>query len=121
MTRSSGEFEPEDGSLPNSNSQIDEIEVVEEQPVARTNFEGITLFQSIWHYPRGIYYIIGNEFCERFSFYGLKAVLALYLTDSLHYSDNTSTIIIHMFIFMAYFAALPGGYISDSFLGMFGP
>jgi hypothetical protein len=30
-------------------------------------------------YPRAVFYMLGNEFCERFSFYGMRSVLTLYL------------------------------------------
>lgn len=70
-------------------------------------------------WPKSIAFIMGNEACERFSFYGLKAILALYLHKYLLFSEDTSTMIIHAFIFGAYSCALFGGYISDSFLGKF--
>ena len=70
-------------------------------------------------YPRSVIFIIGNEFCERFSFYGMKAILPIYLTAYLLYSENRSTTIIHTFNFMAYFFTIFGGILSDSWLGKF--
>eukprot|EP00007_Cunea_sp_BSH-02190019_P000625 CAMPEP_0174241798 /NCGR_PEP_ID=MMETSP0417-20130205/24875_1 /TAXON_ID=242541 /ORGANISM="Mayorella sp, Strain BSH-02190019" /LENGTH=619 /DNA_ID=CAMNT_0015321095 /DNA_START=24 /DNA_END=1883 /DNA_ORIENTATION=+ len=71
------------------------------------------------HFPRSIYFIMSNEFCERFSFYGLKAILVLYLADFLGFSEDTATFALHSFIFFAYAMSVVGGYISDSFLGKY--
>jgi len=70
-------------------------------------------------YPPSIRYIMGNELCERFSYYGFRAILALYLTKYLNFSEDNSTVIIHVFIFFSYFSALGGGYMSDSYLGKY--
>jgi dipeptide/tripeptide permease len=66
-----------------------------------------------------VFFIIGNEFCERFSFYGMKAILPIYLTAWLGFRELQATTIIHTFNFSAYFFALFGGIISDNFLGKF--
>ena len=55
---------------------------------------------------------------DRFSFYGLKAILELYFKKSLHYSDNSATLVMHVFIFGAYLMTVPSGYIADAYLGM---
>ena len=38
--------------------------------------------------PRSVYFIISNEICERFSFYALKSILALYLHEQLRFSED---------------------------------
>ncbi len=63
--------------------------------------------------PRGIPYIIGNEAAERFSFYGMKTILILFMTDHLLMSENKGTIWMHTFVMAAYFLPLIGGIISD--------
>eukprot|EP01087_Luapelamoeba_hula_P015645 TRINITY_DN4699_c0_g1_i1.p1 TRINITY_DN4699_c0_g1~~TRINITY_DN4699_c0_g1_i1.p1 ORF type:complete len:563 (-),score=65.16 TRINITY_DN4699_c0_g1_i1:195-1883(-) len=70
-------------------------------------------------YPPAIKFIMGNEACERFSFYGLKAILAIYLHKYLLFSEDRSTFIIHAWIFVAYSFTVVGGYISDTWLGKF--
>lgn len=57
----------------------------------------------------------------RFSFYGLKAILELYFKKSLMFSDNSATLVMHTFVFFAYFMSVPGGYLADAFLGAFFP
>lgn len=70
-------------------------------------------------YPRSIFFIIGNEFCERFTFYGLRTILVIYLTRRLYYSDESGTVIYHGFILLAYFTPVLGAIIADSWLGKF--
>lgn len=70
-------------------------------------------------FPLSVWFIIGMEFCERFSFYGMKAILPIYLTSVLRFSEDASTEIIHGFNFFAYFTTLFGGILSDSYLGKF--
>lgn len=55
----------------------------------------------------------------RFSFYGMKAILPLFLTGTQGFSQNRSTTLIHSFNFSAYFFTLFGGIISDSLLGRY--
>ncbi|XP_076170148.1 peptide transporter family 1 [Ptiloglossa arizonensis] len=70
-------------------------------------------------YPKSIFFIISNEFCERFSFYGMRTVLTFYLRNQLMYSDDTSTVIYHTFMMLAYFFPLFGAMLADSLLGKF--
>lgn len=69
-------------------------------------------------YPRSVFFIISNEFCERFSFYGMRTILTLYLIH-LNYEDSTTTVIYHVFTMLVYFFPLIGGIIADSLLGKF--
>lgn len=70
-------------------------------------------------YPRSIFFIISNEFCERFCYYGMKTVLALYFTSVLRYDDDTSTVWYHVFNMLCYFFPLIGAIIADSFWGKY--
>lgn len=70
-------------------------------------------------YPRSIPFIISNEFCERFNFYGMKTILVLYLTRKLFYDDDTATILYHTFNVMVYFFCIFGAIIADSWLGKY--
>ncbi|XP_041057159.1 solute carrier family 15 member 2 [Carcharodon carcharias] len=71
------------------------------------------------NYPLSILFVVVNEFCERFSLYGMKAVLTLYLTNFLHWDDDLSTAIFHAFTGLAYFTPVMGALIADSWLGKF--
>ncbi|XP_055305343.1 peptide transporter family 1-like, partial [Sitodiplosis mosellana] len=70
-------------------------------------------------YPKRVFFIIGNEFCERFNFYGMKTILALYIKNKLGYSENDATVLYHIFTMMVYFMCIFGGILSDVWLGKF--
>ncbi|XP_012874785.1 PREDICTED: solute carrier family 15 member 2 [Dipodomys ordii] len=70
-------------------------------------------------YPVSIAFIVVNEFCERFSYYGMKAVLTLYFLYFLHWNEDTSTSVYHAFSSLCYFTPILGAAIADSWLGKF--
>ncbi|XP_046666171.1 peptide transporter family 1-like isoform X2 [Homalodisca vitripennis] len=70
-------------------------------------------------YPRSVFFIVGNEFCERFSYYGMRTILSLYLVDMLKYTEGDATLIYHAFTMLCYFFPLIGAIIADSYLGKF--
>ncbi|KAJ7520908.1 hypothetical protein O6H91_19G029000 [Diphasiastrum complanatum] len=69
----------------------------------------------VGRFPGSIKYLVWNEFCERFSFYGMKTILALYLLEHLRLSENQSTEMVHLFIVMSYATTVIGAVLSDSF------
>ncbi|XP_075687159.1 solute carrier family 15 member 2 isoform X2 [Rhinoderma darwinii] len=71
------------------------------------------------NYPLSIMFIIVNEFCERFSYYGMKAVLTLYFLNYLHWDENLSTTVYHAFSGLCYFTPIIGALIADAWLGKF--
>jgi solute carrier family 15 oligopeptide transporter 1 len=70
-------------------------------------------------YPKSVFFIVSNEFCERFSYYGMRTILSLYLRDILLFSESDSKIIYHTFAMFVYFFPIFGAILSDSFLGKF--
>src|SRR5436190_5455551 len=70
-------------------------------------------------WPPQIKYIVGNEAAERFSFYGMRSILALYITTALLQSKDRATTVIHFFVFASYFMPLFGAWISDRFWGRY--
>ncbi len=75
-------------------------------------------------WPSQIKFIIGNEACERYSFYGMKGILAGYITGEvirggLGHSQDVATIWIHLFIMANYFTPLLGAYVSDKLWGRY--
>lgn len=74
--------------------------------------------------PRQIAFIVGNEACERFSYYGMRSILAGYITGKvleggLGQEVDTSTSIVHTFVFVNYFMPLFGGWLSDRLIGRY--
>ncbi|CAK9798135.1 Peptide transporter family 1 [Anthophora quadrimaculata] len=70
-------------------------------------------------YPKSIFFIISNEFCERFSFYGMRTVLTLYLQNQLMYTEQMTIVIYHVFTAFVYFFPVFGAMLADSLLGKF--
>ncbi|KAI7809033.1 putative solute carrier family 15 member 1, partial [Triplophysa rosa] len=70
-------------------------------------------------YPISIFFIVVNEFCERFSYYGMRAVLVLYFRYFLHWDDDLATSIYHAFVALCYLTPILGAIIADSWLGKF--
>ncbi len=63
-------------------------------------------------FPSSIKYLVWNEFCDRFTFFSMKSILALYFLEHLHLSENESTESVHLFI-VACFATLLGAFLGD--------
>jgi proton-dependent oligopeptide transporter, POT family len=75
-------------------------------------------------WPPQIKFIVGNEACERFSYYGMRSILAGYITGKvlqggLGRDADTSTEIIHTFVFVNYFMPLFGAWLSDKIIGRY--
>lgn len=70
-------------------------------------------------WPPQIKFILGNEAAERFSFYGVKGILALYITNVLVMTKDDATQIIHLFGFVNYFMPVLGAWVSDRFWGRY--
>ena len=70
-------------------------------------------------WPPQIKFIVGNEAAERFSYYGMKSILALYITTALAQTADRATTIIHLFGFANYFMPLFGAWVSDRLWGRY--
>ena len=77
--------------------------------------------------PRQIPFIIGNEACERFSFYGMRNILTVFLIDYLLTAEIPGLVDrqaaakanFHLFVSGVFFFPLLGGYLSDRYLGKY--
>jgi POT family proton-dependent oligopeptide transporter len=75
--------------------------------------------------PRQVPYIIGNEACERFSFYGMRNILTPFLVSTLLlYAPEAERAgiakdVFHSFVIGVYFFPLLGGWIADRLLGKY--
>uniref|UniRef100_A0A8C7MN06 Solute carrier family 15 member 1 n=1 Tax=Oncorhynchus kisutch TaxID=8019 RepID=A0A8C7MN06_ONCKI len=75
--------------------------------------------QEVCGYPLSIFFIVVNEFCERFSYYGMRAVLVLYFRYFLRFDDDLATSIYHTFVALCYLTPILGAIVADSWLGKF--
>ena len=77
--------------------------------------------------PKGIPYIVSNEAAERFSFYGMKGILIIFMTKYLLDSTGSDDFMgpeeakgyYHMFTSAVYFTPLLGAIIADAFFGKY--
>jgi len=77
--------------------------------------------------PTGIPYIVGNEAAERFSFYGMKAILFVFMTKHVLnragemdlMTDAQATTAIHIFVAATYLCSIIGGFLADAFFGKY--
>ena len=77
--------------------------------------------------PTGIPYIIATEAAERFSYYGMSSILAVFMTQYLRDSSGALAVMteneanqrFHDFAFLGYFLPFVGAFLADAFLGKF--
>ncbi len=69
------------------------------------------------HHPKGLYLLFFVEMWERFSYYGMRALLILYMVQHLAYSIQKSNTIYGLYTGLVYLTPLLGGYIADRFWG----
>ncbi len=68
-------------------------------------------------HPKGLWVLFGTEMWERFNFYGMRAILSLFIAEALMKGDTESSIIYGGFLGLCYLTPMLGGYISDKYLG----
>ncbi|MFF4886172.1 oligopeptide:H+ symporter [Streptomyces nigra] len=75
--------------------------------------------RSFFGHPRGLATLFMTEMWERFSYYGMRALLPLYLVApaGLGLSATTATAIYSVYLSLVYLLALPGGWFADRVLG----
>ena len=68
-------------------------------------------------HPKGLYMLFFAEMWERFSYYGMRALLIFYLTQHWLYSDGKSNLIYGAYTSLVYITPVLGGYLADRYLG----
>jgi proton-dependent oligopeptide transporter, POT family len=67
--------------------------------------------------PKGLYLLCFVEMWERFSYYGMRALLVLYMIESLQFSTQKAGSVYGWYTGLVYLTPLIGGYIADRYLG----
>ena len=67
--------------------------------------------------PKQLYLLFFAEMWERFSFYGMKALLIAYMVSQLHYDDPKAYAILGSYAALVYTMPMFGGFIADRFIG----
>lgn len=70
-------------------------------------------------YPSQIKFIVGNEACERYSYYGMKSILTVFMIQVLLMQEAEATATYHLFSGACYLFPLLGAYISDRIWGKY--
>jgi POT family proton-dependent oligopeptide transporter len=70
-------------------------------------------------HPKGFMFLFAGEFAERFSFYGMRAILPLYLSDQMGFGEGEGGRYYTFFLAACYLLPLLGGYIADNFFGKY--
>jgi POT family proton-dependent oligopeptide transporter len=68
-------------------------------------------------HPPGLFICFSTELWERFSYYGMRALLVFYLTQHFLYSDDEAFLIYGAYTAMVYLMPVFGGIFADQFLG----
>lgn len=68
-------------------------------------------------HPKGLYMLFFAEMWERFSYYGMRALLIFYLTKHWLFSDGNANLIYGAYTSLVYITPVLGGYLADRYLG----
>ncbi|MDX1591742.1 MAG: peptide MFS transporter [Balneolaceae bacterium] len=88
------------------------------------NSDGVNQYShSFFGHPRGLATLFFTEMWERFSYYGMRAILVLFMVDAINrgglgLDDRTATAIYGLYTMFVYLLALPGGWLADKFFGL---
>ncbi|MCD6066615.1 MAG: transporter [Bacteroidetes bacterium] len=68
-------------------------------------------------HPKGLWVLFGTEMWERFNFYGMRAILTLFMVNALMMKEEDTSLIYGGFLGLCYLTPMLGGFIADRFLG----
>ena len=68
-------------------------------------------------HPKGLGVLFATEMWERFNFYGMRAILTLFMAEALMLGEKDASLIYGGFLGLCYLTPMLGGYISDKYLG----
>ena len=83
--------------------------------------DNLTEANTLWGHPKGLYYLFFAEMWERFSFYGMRALLTLYMVEEIFQAladkDAVSAIVYSSYGSLVYATPIIGGRLADQLLG----
>ena len=79
--------------------------------------EALSNKNDFFGHPRALFILFFTEMWERFSFYGMKALLIFYLTKYYLFSDDAGNLLIGSYAALVYAMPVVGGFIADRYLG----
>jgi len=98
-----------------------EVALTHDEPPA--GIESITSDRAFFGHPRGLATLSFTELWERFSYYGIRPLLVLFMTAALArggfgFTRATASAIVGIYAASVYLASLPGGWVADRWLGL---
>jgi POT family proton-dependent oligopeptide transporter len=78
---------------------------------------GVFADRSLFGHPRGLGLLFVTEMWERFSYYGMRALLVLFLVNAQHWSAERAAILYGRYTMLVYLTPLIGGYLADRVIG----
>ncbi|MEP6494011.1 MAG: peptide MFS transporter [bacterium] len=84
---------------------------------ATTDRPGIFDDRALFGHPRGLGLLFVTEMWERFSYYGMRAILVLYLVNALKWSTANAANLYGTYTMLAFLTPVIGGYLADRFIG----
>jgi POT family proton-dependent oligopeptide transporter len=75
------------------------------------------IFTQRKHHPKALFYLFFTELWERFSYYGMRALLILYMTKEMLYGDDQAFGIYGAYGALVYATPVIGGFLAEKFLG----
>ncbi len=79
--------------------------------------QALTPSNDLFGHPKGLFILFFTEMWERFSFYGMKALLIFYLTKYHLFSDSAGNMLVGSYAALVYAMPVVGGFIADRYLG----
>jgi proton-dependent oligopeptide transporter, POT family len=73
--------------------------------------------KTFFGHPRGLFVLFFAEMWERFSYYGMRALLIFYLVQHWMFSDEEGSVVYGAYTALVYITPVIGGYIADRYLG----
>lgn len=74
---------------------------------------------SVFDHPLGFWFFFWGELAERCCYYGMRAILLLYMIQILKFEDSSANRMMSYFIAACYLLPLVGGYVADNYLGKY--
>ena len=68
-------------------------------------------------HPKGLYILFATEMWERFCYYGMRAILILFMTQALFFEKEFASNLYGSYISLIYLSGLVGGYMADRYWG----
>jgi POT family proton-dependent oligopeptide transporter len=100
-------------SLPNKPNAgaADQLGSTLDQPIAFDTNASATA------HPKGLWVLFGTEMWERFNFYGMRALLTLFMVNALLMKEGDASLIYGGFLALCYLTPMLGGFVADRFFG----